>query len=186
MSCSTNSYVITQKQRRTCGSSGCSCTRQTTFSTEGPICCNSEPIENQWIKYIPTITCQSNNPSLSISQDVNEAWYLVQGKVMFWKYRFQQLNATGATTGTGQYQVELPSGFSYYRSFLDIDRELVGTAFVEGDGDCIFGTSSIALTDHIVVGLGDYNAPYAAWGSILVPLTTPNLYVQINATIQLK
>ena len=160
MSCSTNSRVITQKQRRTCGSSNCSCTRQSTFSTEGPICCNNEQVENQWIKYIPTIFGSITNPTKSSTVTLDEAWYLVNGKTMTVRYVYSQLDNANASSGSVIYSIELPSGYQYFNS-----PAVVGSAYLLVDTTIYTGVVIVAQ-NKLQITAGNETLTPINWSSV--------------------
>lgn len=98
-----------------------------------------------WVSYIPTITSSGGNPTLPTSHNLHGR-YFVQGKVMTVIFNFSGTSSLGATSGSGNYVISLPTG-----KLIDTSVMSIGTAGQNYLDGTPAGTATL-ITDDVGSG----------------------------------
>lgn len=174
--CSNPPRVIGKRPKNNCRPKGC----HTTF-TYNKTCCVPQ-LEEEWIDF-PFVIVDQTPQTLELPATAETvARYYVDGKTLHLQYSYFSIDAA-ASAGTGIYDIQLPSGFTYDGQIL-----AVGSAY----GDIFDGSlhvGSVVNTDsnvlHVILSRGD-QASLGNWGaSHFLEIGQAGVRVTFNATMRI-
>lgn len=100
---------------------------------------NVDMTSSGWTLFTTTITATTTSPTLGAGS-TTQSYYLQVGKILYVKFIFTNVSITGATSGSGTYLFNIPSGFTINSSivtFSNPDFAMGSSIFKNGSGSVI-------------------------------------------------